>query len=211
MYAMVGCFLWGIVSTIFSPCHLASIPLLVSYAAGQKMQVHPRNAVGYAICFSFGLFLAIALLGIICALLGTMLGDVPRWIPILIGIFLICMGVQTALRKNCDIAYGLLFKYTFTGYSGAGLLGLLYGFLSGVCTFGFLAPVLSLITIQQKFLQGIVMTFFFAAGHCLPIAVIGSGVSFFDVHGYTRASTYLKKGACVLIILFGIYFIISAL
>ena len=55
------------------------------------------------------------------------------------------------------------------------------------------------------------MTFFFAASHCLPIAVIGSGVSFFDVHGYTRASTYLKKGAGVLIILFGIYFIISAL
>ncbi len=33
--AAAGCFLWGMVSVIFSPCHLASIPLVVGYVAGQ--------------------------------------------------------------------------------------------------------------------------------------------------------------------------------
>ena len=29
--AAAGCFLWGMVSVLFSPCHLASIPLIVAY------------------------------------------------------------------------------------------------------------------------------------------------------------------------------------
>ena len=28
-YALVGCFLWGVVSVLFSPCHMASIPLMM--------------------------------------------------------------------------------------------------------------------------------------------------------------------------------------
>ena len=31
--AALGCFLWGMVSVLFSPCHLASIPLIVAYVA----------------------------------------------------------------------------------------------------------------------------------------------------------------------------------
>ena len=34
--AALGCFLWGLVSVLFSPCHLASIPLIVGYVAGQE-------------------------------------------------------------------------------------------------------------------------------------------------------------------------------
>ena len=34
--AGLGCFLWGMISVIFSPCHLASIPLIVAYVGGQE-------------------------------------------------------------------------------------------------------------------------------------------------------------------------------
>ena len=27
--AALGCFVWGMISVVFSPCHLASIPLIV--------------------------------------------------------------------------------------------------------------------------------------------------------------------------------------
>jgi len=36
MIAAVGCFLWGMISVTFSPCHLDSIPLMVTYVAGQN-------------------------------------------------------------------------------------------------------------------------------------------------------------------------------
>ena len=50
--AVVGCFLWGLVSVLFSPCHLASIPLMVGYVAGQGTLVQGRQAVGYSLLFS---------------------------------------------------------------------------------------------------------------------------------------------------------------
>jgi cytochrome c-type biogenesis protein len=76
-YAVLGCFLWGVVSVLFSPCHLASIPLMIGYVAGQGRVVQGREAAGYASLFSLGLFISIALVGIACSLLGKMLGDIP--------------------------------------------------------------------------------------------------------------------------------------
>jgi len=32
--AALGCFVWGMISVVFSPCHLASIPLIVAYVGG---------------------------------------------------------------------------------------------------------------------------------------------------------------------------------
>ena len=42
--AALGCFLWGAVSVLFSPCHLASIPLIVSYVAGQEKALKANHA-----------------------------------------------------------------------------------------------------------------------------------------------------------------------
>ncbi len=32
--AAAGCFIWGMVSVMLSPCHMASIPLIVAYVGG---------------------------------------------------------------------------------------------------------------------------------------------------------------------------------
>ena len=66
--ASVGAFLWGMISVLFSPCHLASIPLIVAYVGGQEAAVQPRRAAWYAGAFSVGLFLTIAAVGFVCAL-----------------------------------------------------------------------------------------------------------------------------------------------
>jgi cytochrome c-type biogenesis protein len=73
--AALGCFLWGMVSVLFSPCHLASIPLIVAYVGGQETLLQPRQAGFYSVAFTLGLFITIAAIGIVCALLGRMLGD----------------------------------------------------------------------------------------------------------------------------------------
>ena len=84
----LGCFLWGMVSVLFSPCHLASIPLIVSYVAGQNQIIAGRKAVLYAVLFTVGLFITIAVIGFICALLGRMLGDVGPYMSIAVGAIL---------------------------------------------------------------------------------------------------------------------------
>ena len=206
--AYFGSTLWGVLSLFLSPCHLASIPLLISYMAGQKMTLTPKHATLTALLFSLGLFSAIACIGCICAFLGTMFGDVPKFIKQFIGFILLILGLATGLRKNCHIPYTPLFTNAFAGYCGAIALGFLYEMLSGVCTFGFLAPILATITLQQNLLHGVIMTLCFAFGHCLPIILIGSGFSFFDLRGYQKITLVLKKIAALLIILFGLHFII---
>jgi sugar/nucleoside kinase (ribokinase family) len=61
LVAAVGCFLWGMVSVAFSPCHIASIPLIVGYVAGQERALKARDAACYAGVFSIGLFIDAAL------------------------------------------------------------------------------------------------------------------------------------------------------
>jgi cytochrome c-type biogenesis protein len=87
--AAVGCFFWGMISVVFSPCHLASIPLIVAYVGGQETAVKPRQAAWYAGAFSLGLFITIAAVGVACLMLGRMLGDIGVYWQVLVGAVLV--------------------------------------------------------------------------------------------------------------------------
>jgi len=53
---------------------------------GQETLLKPRQAAHYSVAFTVGLFITIALIGIICALLGRMLGDVGNYWQVLAGL-----------------------------------------------------------------------------------------------------------------------------
>jgi cytochrome c-type biogenesis protein len=144
--AALGCFLWGMISVAFSPCHLASIPLIVAYVGGQQQILKPRQASCYSVAFSLGLFITIALIGIICALLGRMLGDVGNYWQILVGLVLLWVALGMFGVEKCSMSGSLLYRLNLKGIFGAFALGLAYGVLSGSCTFGFIAPILAIIT-----------------------------------------------------------------
>ncbi len=175
--AALGCFLWGMVSVLFSPCHLASIPLIVAYVAGQEQILQPRQASSYSIVFTLGLFITIAVIGIVCALLGRMLGDVGNYWQILVGLVLLWVALGMMGGEACSASGSLLYRLNLRGIWGAFALGLAYGVLSGSCTFGFIAPILAIITIQQKVGVGILFITLFAVGHCLPIVIAGSSTA----------------------------------
>ena len=144
--AALGCFLWGMISVVFSPCHLASIPLIVAYVGGQQQLLKPREAGFYSVAFTSGLFITIALVGIICA-------------------------------------------------------------------FGFIAPILAIITVQKQIATGILFILLFAIGHCLPIVVAGSSTAavkkVMENSTWQGAGNWFRKGAGVVIVMLGAYFIIN--
>lgn len=175
--AALGCFLWGMVSVALSPCHMASIPLIVSYVGGQDKGIHTRSAALYAAVFTTGLFITIAIVGIICSLLGRILGDVGPWWTILIGVILIWVALDMLGVQACSLSGSLMGRLRVRGVPGAFLLGLTYGVLSGSCTFGFIAPILAIITIQQKIATGLLFILLFGIGHCIPIALAGSSTA----------------------------------
>jgi cytochrome c-type biogenesis protein len=211
--AALGCFLWGMISVVFSPCHLASIPLIVAYVGGQQTILKPREAGFYSVAFTSGLFITIALVGIICALLGRMLGDVGNYWQILIGLILVWVALGMLGIEKCSMPGSLMYRLNFRGLLGAFGLGLAYGILSGSCTFGFIAPILAIITVQKQIATGILFILLFAIGHCLPIVVAGSSTAavkkVMENSTWQGAEIWIRKGAGVVIVMLGVYFIIN--
>ena len=211
--AALGCFLWGMISVVFSPCHLASIPLIVAYVGGQQEVLKPRQAAHYSIAFTIGLFVTIALIGIICALLGRMLGDVGNYWQVIVGLVLIWVALGMFGVEKCSMSGSLLYRLNLSGLFGAFGLGLAYGILSGSCTFGFIAPILAIITVQQKVATGVLFILLFAIGHCLPIVVAGSSAAavkrLLENSTWQGAGTWFRKGAGVVISVLALYFIVS--
>ena len=213
--AAVGCFTWGMISVLFSPCHLASIPLIVAYVGGQEKALNPKQAVVYSTSFTLGLFISIALIGIICAMLGRMLGDIGNYWQILVGAILIWVALGMLGVEKCSVSGSLLYRLNLKGLSGAFLLGLVYGVLSGSCTFGFIAPILAVITIQQQIATGIAYILLFAVGHCLPIVVAGSSTAavrkLMENRAWLGTGNWFRRAAGIIIVLLGVYFILNPL
>lgn len=212
LIAALGCFLWGMVSVALSPCHLASIPLIVTYVAGQDQTVKVSRATHYAFSFTGGLFLTIAAIGVICSLLGRILGDVGPYLSILVGAVLIWVGLGMFGVAACSMSGSLMSRLKVKGVSGAFFLGLAYGILSGSCTFGFIAPILAIITVQKQVLTGVLFIVLFGLGHAIPIAVAGSSTALvrrlLENGFFQKGSLWFKKGAGVFIALLGVYFIL---
>lgn len=207
----LGCFLWGMVSVLFSPCHLASIPLMVSYVAGQNQIIEGRKAALYAVLFTLGLFTTIAAIGIACSLLGRMFGDVGPYMSIIVGAILVWVALDILGMASCSLANGLLARIRVKGLTGALILGLAYGILSGSCTFGFIAPILAIITIQQKIATGVLFIILFGLGHCIPIAIAGSSTALvkriLDNSAWQQGSHLFRRLAGICIGGLGLYFI----
>ncbi len=213
LLAALGCFVWGLVSVLFSPCHLASIPLIIAYVGGQEQAVKPKQAGVYALLFSTGLFITIAVIGVVCAMLGRMMGDVGIYFEVLVGIILIWVALGMLGVESCSMSGSLLYRLNVRGFMGAFILGLAYGVLSGSCTFGFIAPILAIVTVQAKVLTGVLLIVIFALGHCLPIVAAGSSTALvrriLENSALQSTGSWFRKGAGAVICLLGIYFIIN--
>ena len=211
LYAALGCLIWGMISVIFSPCHMASIPLVVAYVGGQEKSLQPKKAGVYAVAFTGGLFMTITVVGLLCALLGRMLGDVGSYWQVAVGALLIWVSLGILGVEKCSMNGSLLYRMNLKGLFGAFLLGTSYGILSGSCTFGFIAPILAIITLQQKIATGILLILLFALGHCLPIVLAGTFVAFvrklLENASWQGTGRWFRKGAGAVICLLGVYFI----
>jgi cytochrome c-type biogenesis protein len=144
--------------------------------------------------------------------MGWMLGDVGPYWTVAVGAILVWVALDMFGVGACSLSGSAVSRLKVRGLSGAFVLGLAYGTLSGTCTFGFLAPILAIITVQQQALTGMLLIIVFGIGHALPIAVAGSSVTLvqriLDNRLISRGSLWVKWAAGVVVGLLGIYFIV---
>lgn len=213
--ALIASFVWGIFSVILSPCHLASIPLIVGFIDGQG-RISTRRAFSIATLFAVGILITIAAIGAITAAVGRMMGDVGRYGNYFVAIVFFLAGLHLldviGMPWSGPGRVGLKRK----GMLAAFILGLVFGIALGPCTFAYMAPVLGIAFKQAStnLPYGILLLFVYGIGHCSVIVFAGTftGVvqRYMNWNEKSKGSVILKKVCGVLVLLGGIYLIYTA-
>ncbi len=210
LIAMTASFVWGVLSILLSPCHLASIPLIVGFIDEQG-RISTRRAFIIAALFAVGILITIAGIGVITALAGRMLGDIgPHGNYLMAAIFFVVglhlLGVIPIPRSGPG-RVGLKRR----GMLAAFVLGLVFGVALGPCTFAYMAPILG-ITFKVAGTYGVVLLLLYGLGHCSVIVVAGTFTEvvqhYLNWNERSRGPIILKKVCGVLVLVCGVYLIL---
>lgn len=220
LVALAAAFAWGVLSIVLSPCHLASIPLIVGFLQGGdargQTQLSGQRAAGLSALFAAGILVSIALIGGLTAAAGRMLGDLGPWGNYAVATVFFVFGLHLLDLLPLPEGWRPSPAQPRRGAAGALAFGLLFGLALGPCTFGFMAPVLgvtfSVATTSPVFAFGLLAAF--GLGHC---AVIGlAGVSSHRVQrwlswqGDHPGARWLRRSCGALVVGGGVYLLLGA-
>ncbi len=162
-------------SVILSPCHLASIPLIVGFIDNQG-RMSARRAFSISFLFALGILVTIALIGAITAAAGRMLGEVGSWANYFVAAVFFVVGLHLiGLVPNPFSGPGRV-GMKRKGLLAALILGLVFGIALGPCTFAYMAPVLAVTfnVAKTRLLYGIALLVVYGVGHCSVIVAAGT-------------------------------------
>lgn len=213
--ALSAAFIWGILSILLSPCHLASIPLIVGFIDDQG-QTTTRRALLISTLFATGILVTIAVIGVLTAAAGRMMGDLGRYANYFVAVifFIVGLGLLGVIPLSWSKPGQVGQKRK--GLLAAFMLGLIFGIALGPCSFAFMAPMLGLVFkfgATQPIYAGSLLLMY-GIGHCGVIALAGASASWVqryrDWNQESRGAYRLKKVCGVLVLLGGLYLIYTA-
>jgi cytochrome c-type biogenesis protein len=213
--AVLAAFAWGVLSVVLSPCHLASIPLIVGFI-DQQGRISTRRAFIISTLFAAGILITIAAIGAITAAAGRMMGDIGRFGNYFVAIIFFLVGLNLMdvipMPWSGPGKVGMKRK----GFLAAFILGLVFGIALGPCTFAYMAPMLG-VTFKlaaSDMAYGILLLAIYGIGHCSVIVLAGTSTGlvqrYLNWNERSRGAVYLKRACGLLVLLAGLYLIYSA-
>ncbi len=215
LIALGASFVWGILSVVLSPCHLASIPLIVGFISAQG-QVTVKRAFWTATVFAVGILITIAAVGAITAAAGRMMGDVGRYGNYFVAIVFFLVGLHLVGVIPMPWSGPGQVDMKRKGLLAAFILGLVFGIALGPCTFAYMAPMLA-VTFKlaaTNFLYGAGLLLAYGVGHCSVIVAAGTFTELVERwlkwNERSKAVTVLKIICGVMVMLAGLWLIYAA-
>jgi cytochrome c-type biogenesis protein len=212
LIAMLAALAWGVLSIILSPCHLASIPLIIGFIGEQGIMA-TRRAFTLALLFSLGILITIGLIGVATAAFGRMLGDLGTHMNYIVAVIFFVIGLHFlgVIPMPFSAANARMGKRR--GFLAAFTLGLVFGLALGPCTFAYMAPMLAitLSVARTNMGYGIVLLGAYGVGHCAVIVAAGTFTGVVEHYlkwsGKSRGLDVVKKVCGILVIVGGVYLI----
>ncbi len=210
--ALSAAFVWGILSILLSPCHLASIPLIVGFIDGQG-RISTKRAFIISSLFAVGILITIGAIGAVTAALGRIMGDVGSYGNYVVALIFFAVGLNLLgvipMPWSAPGKIGLKRK----GMLAAFILGLVFGIALGPCTFAFMAPMLG-VTFKlaaTNLFYAVLLLVVYGLGHCSVIVLAGTCTElvqrYMNWNEKSRGAIVLKKICGVLVLIGGLYLI----
>jgi cytochrome c-type biogenesis protein len=213
--AVTGSFIWGVLSIVLSPCHLASIPLIIGFVDEQG-RISTKRAFGISVLFASGILVSIALIGLATGLLGRMLGDLGQLANYLVAVIFFVMGAHLlGLIPLPFLGNPGQQAFSKRGLPAAFIMGLVFGISLGPCTYAYMAPMLGIAFAvgSAHLLFSALLILSYAAGHASVIVFAGTftgmAQKYIAWNKNSRGPDIVKKVCGALVILGGIYLIWS--
>jgi cytochrome c-type biogenesis protein len=210
--AVAASFVWGILSIVLSPCHLASIPLIVGFIDEQG-RISTRRAFWISTLFSVGILITIAAIGAVTAAAGRMMGDVGAYGNYFVALIFFVVGLHLLdVIPNPFSGPGQV-GMKRKGLLAAFILGLVFGIALGPCTFAYMAPMLGVTfkLASTNLSYGIFLLLVYGIGHCSVIVFAGTFTEvvqrYMNWNEKSKGAVILKKICGVLVILGGLWLI----
>jgi len=213
--ALTASITWGILSILLSPCHLASIPLIVGFIDKQG-RISTRRAFWISTLFAVGILITIAVIGALTAAAGRMMGDIGRYGNYFVALIFFLVGLHLLDIIPIPFSGPGQIGMKRKGLLAAFILGLVFGIALGPCTFAYMAPMLAVTfkLASANFSYGVLLLLAYGIGHCSVIIFAGTFTEiiqrYMNWNEKSKGSLILKKICGILVLLGGLYLLHTA-
>ena len=187
---LIASFIGGVLASI-SPCSLAMLPLIVGYVGGYSKET-PFVTFLQLCCFILGTAIVFSIIGIICAVTGSVFASaLGGYFTLIIASLLLVLGLKlfglldfeipTIIKAMPQNKHNSIFLYPV-------LLGITFALAGTPCSTPVLAGIMAFAAIGKNMGLAIIMLFLFAIGQGVILIIAGL---------FTSGLKNLKSLACI--------------
>ena len=204
MLMFAASFAGGVLASI-SPCSLAMLPLIIGYVGGYSKETPLRTFIQLC-CFIFGTAIVFSIIGIICAVTGSVFAStLGGYFTLIMASLLLVMGLKLTDVLEFDMPV-IIKAMPVNNTNSLFLYPVLLGIAFALAGTPILAGIMAFAAMGKNLAAAVLMLFLFAVGQGLILIIAGlftSGVK--NLKNFAGMSAVLLKVSGVLLILVALY------